>query len=145
MAVEVPDTSVLIGMLRDTHRDDRLIAFLQSRQVFLSSVVLTELYAGSRSPFEGEVLDALAEGMRARKRLLTPTHEDWVLTGQLINRYVRLFGSMRPRDHMSDALIVVSAGRVGGIVRTHNVQHMQTWAQLARGAHLTISVEPAPA
>lgn len=144
MAAEVPDTSVFIRFIRGEDWSG-MVAYCSSRQVWLSSVVLTELYAGSRDS-ESPWVRAMERLMRKEHRLLTPTHEDWATVGHLINRFVRLHGGPRePREHLQDALIVVSASRLhGGVVRTHNLSHMEMWAAMARQANHSVTVALAP-
>jgi hypothetical protein len=69
-----------------------------------------------------------------------PSIEDWARAGQLIARRVRLHGSLRPRDHLADVLIVASAGRIGGDVVTSNRVHFEIWADLARRSGLDVVV-----
>jgi hypothetical protein len=61
-----------------------------------------------------------------------PEFEDWTTAGRLINRRGRLEGTLRPRDHLADLLIVLGAARIEGEVLTANVDHMEAWAELAR-------------
>jgi hypothetical protein len=75
-------------------------------------------------------------------RLLTPGEDDWILAGQLINRHIRTIGDIRPRDHLADVLILVSAASIGATVQTANVRHFQTWRRLATAAGLDVTVTP---
>lgn len=80
--------------------------------------------------------------MERSDRLLTPDEDDWVLAGRLINRHVRTIGDIRPRDHLADVLILVSAAGIQGTVRTANVRHFQTWRRLAVASGLDVTVTP---
>jgi len=66
--------------------------------------------------------------------VITPTYEDWVLAGRLLEQYGRLYGALRPRDHAHDILIVLCAAQVHGTVITANLRHMDRWARMARRA-----------
>lgn len=73
------------------------------------------------------------------ERLLTPTTSDWARAG-LLARRIRLEGALRPRDHLADVLILVSAARLKGVVISANRKHFQPWARLATAAGLEVAV-----
>ncbi len=85
-------------------------------------------------------MDRIVDAMSRVDRLLTPTAGDWARAGRLIARHIRLHGKVRPRDHLADVLMVVSAARLGGVVVTANVRHFEMWAELARDAGLEVAV-----
>ena len=122
-------------------RSDRVFLEAAYRgHIWLSAVVACELYSGTRSPTEASQLDRLLRGAGRAQRVLVPTGEDWTRTGQLLARRIRLHGSLRPRDHLADALIVASAGRIGGEILTSNRAHFEIWADLARRSGLDVVV-----
>ena len=112
---EIPDTSALLDALRRPDRWPALERSLRSGHVWLSSVVLAELYAGTRSPDDRMALDRITLAMRRVDRILTPDASDWMRAGRLIARRIRLHGDLRPRDHLA----VVSLPRWGDLVHTH--------------------------
>jgi predicted nucleic acid-binding protein len=126
----VPDTTAFIAAIRQARRP--FFEAVLRGQVWLSTVVVCELYAGTRSQQEARLLDQLVHGAHARGRLLVPGPEDWVQAGRLLARRARLRGALRPRDHLADVLIVISAGRLAGEVLTANRTHFDAWAELAR-------------
>ena len=134
----MPDTTGFVHAIRQAHQPF-LDAVLRG-QVWLSAVVACELYAGTRSAEEGRLLDRLLHGAAARDRLLVPSVEDWSAAGRLLARRVRLSGTLRPRDHLADVLMVVSAARVGGEILTANRAHFETWANLARRSGMNVTV-----
>jgi predicted nucleic acid-binding protein len=142
---EVPDTSVLLAAIRRPERWPALLRSLQAGQIWLSSVVLAELYAGTRSPEDRLILDRIATAMRRVDRFLTPDDGDWIRAGRLIARQVRLHGALRPRDHLADVLILVSAARLRGVVVTVNLRHFEAWRRLALAAGLDVMVRSAGA
>ena len=83
----------------------------------------------------------LIEGVNGADRLLVPTADEWVVAGTLLARRARLYGAVRPRDHLPDVLIVVSAARIGGEILTANARDFEAWAELARRAGLDVSVK----
>jgi predicted nucleic acid-binding protein len=142
---EVPDTTVFIRL---THNGASLRDFLRrvaGGNVWLSSVVVGELLAGTRSADEAQLVGRLASTMAGAERLITPTPEDWALAGRLMARRIRLHGALRPRDHFNDLLIVVSAAALKGVVTTANVAQLEAWASLARRANLDVFVQEEPA
>jgi predicted nucleic acid-binding protein len=108
--------------------------------MWLSAVVICELYAGTRSAAEATLIDQLSRDAQEADRLLVPTLEDWTRAGRLLARRVRLHGSLRPRDHLADVLIVASAGRIGGEILTSNRVHFDAWTELARRSGLDVVV-----
>ena len=137
---EVPDTSALLDAVRRPERWPALQRSLQSGRVWLSSVVVAELYAGTRSPDDGLLLNRIVAAMQRVDRLLTPSEGDWGRAGRLIARRIRLQGGLRPRDHLADVLILVSAARLHGVVVTANLRHFEAWARLATAAGLDVAV-----
>jgi len=75
------------------------------------------------------------------ERVLTPTGGDWARAGRLIARYSQLHGGLKPRDHLADVLILVSAAHLSGVVLTANSRHFEVWANLAQKSGLTVGVE----
>jgi predicted nucleic acid-binding protein len=137
---EIPDTSALIQAIRRPERWRALFRSMQTGQVWLSSVALAELYAGTRSPDDRTILDRLAVASRRIDRLLTPDEEDWIRAGRLISRQIRLYGALRPRDHLADVLILISAARLGGVVLTANLRHFEAWERVAVATGLDVIV-----
>ena len=106
----------------------------------MSSVVLAELYAGTRSPDDRLILDRIVQAMRRIDRIITPDSGDWIRAGRLLARRVRLHGDVRPRDHLADVLILLSAARLQGCVVTANLRHFAVWQRLAVAAGLDVTV-----
>jgi len=116
---------------------------LRGGRLWLSSVVAAELLAGTRDSAEADWIERLVSGMRKippAGHILTPDLIDWTRAGRLIARRTRLHGSLRPRDHLADLLVLVSAARVGGQVVTANLRHFRSWAVLARASGLDVVV-----
>ena len=134
----MPNTAAFVHAIRTA--DSAFFDTVLRGQVWLSSVVACELLAGTRSSGEAQLIDRLVRGARGRERLLVPTIEDWSAAGRLLARRGRLSGALRPRDHLADVLIVVSAGRIGGEVLTANLAHHHAWADLARRTGLDVRV-----
>ena len=134
----IPDTTELIAAIRSPR--PTFFDTIMHGQVWLSSVVACELYAGTRSQQERQLLDKLVRGAARAERLLIPTMNDWTMAGTLMARRVRLEGAIRPRDHLADVLIVISAARLGGEIATANRRHFLAWTALAQRAGLDVTV-----
>ncbi|MBI2942036.1 MAG: PIN domain-containing protein [Chloroflexi bacterium] len=142
---EVPDTSVLITVVREAPGRREFLDRVRADRVWLSTVVAAELYAGTRSRDDAHAIDRVVATMERLRRLLVPTADDWIRAGRLLARRTRLQGAIRPRDHLSDVLILLSAARLKGTVVTDNVRHLDMWAELARTAGLDVTVTPSQA
>ena len=57
---------------------------------------------------------------------------DWVRGGQVIRRYRQLYGSVQPREHLNDVLILLSGAAAGAVVVTENAKPFARWAALLR-------------
>ena len=137
---EVPDTSALLDAVRRPARWPALEQSLQSGRAWLSSVVVAELYAGTRSPDDALLVERIVGAMQRVDRLLTPTAGEWARAGRLMARRIRLQGDLRPRDHLADVLILVSTARLRGVVVTANLRHFEAWARLATASGLDVAV-----
>jgi predicted nucleic acid-binding protein len=131
----------MIDLIRHPERWPRFGAAITEKRFYLSAVVMTELYAGTRSRDESAILDRILRSANRIHQVLTPTVEDWVLAGRLIARRIRLYGQFEARHHLAAVLIVVSTARVNGEVVSANVRHMTGWIDLARrnGLDVTLS------
>jgi predicted nucleic acid-binding protein len=140
MRDEVADTSVIIRIVRDPRYDAGVRQRLLDGQIWLPSVVALELFAGAPRYEESRGLHHLMRLSARHDRVLTPTHREWMVGGQLIARASRLYGTIRPRDHLADVLITLIAARLGGTVLTANVAHFERWAELARESGYDVTV-----
>jgi hypothetical protein len=100
---------------------------------------------GSRSRDEAVLVNRIVAAMQRVERLLTPTAGDWSQAGRLIARRIRLQGGLPARDHMADVLILVSTARLGGVVVTANLRHVEAWSRLAARAGLDVAVRSSDA
>jgi predicted nucleic acid-binding protein len=116
------DASIYIAALR-VGGDAALLLQRWAREapLWLSSVVLEELYAGS-SPNDLRILEKLERDFDRARRILTPTQRDWALTGRLLSRIGQKYGYERIGQARltNDALIATSAARTGITVLTTN-------------------------
>lgn len=118
------DTSIFITALRSSDSSAvgvrRIVA---GASLWLSSVVLEELYAGVRAR-DRVAVARLEHDFRAARRILVPDLSDWTQTGKVLALLAAKYGY----EHIgggrltNDALIAMSAGRVGVTVVTANAR-----------------------
>ena len=116
------DTSVYITALRagagailDLRR------FTSGAPLWLSSVVLEELYAGVK-PRDSRIVQRLERDFDRAGRILVPNLGDWTLTGKLLARLASQHGydAIGQARLTNDALMAMSAARRGITIITAN-------------------------
>lgn len=125
------DSSVYIAAMR-AGGDPSLLAqrWTGEAPLWLSSVVLEELYAGSRVDHRRE-LERLERDFDKARRLLVPNLGDWTTTGRILGGIAAKHGyeKIGKARLTNDALIATSAARSGIRVITINARD---FALLAR-------------
>jgi predicted nucleic acid-binding protein len=125
------DSSIYITALRA--RDDAVVnvrRLSSGSPVWLSAVVLEELYAGATEHARG-VVERLERDFEKAKRLLVPNLRDWTQAGTVLTR----LGSRYDYERIgkgrltNDALIATSAGRSGITVITGNARDFARLAE----------------
>jgi predicted nucleic acid-binding protein len=116
------DSSIYIASLR--RGDDAallLLRWARESPLWLSSVVLEDLYAGA-SPKDWRILESLERDFDRAKRLLTPNLTDWTHAGKILARLAQKYGleEIGQARLTNDALIATSAARAGITVLTTN-------------------------
>ncbi len=125
------DSSVYIAALRAG--DDALLMMrrvAQQAPVWLSAVVLEELYAGVVGR-DRRIVERLERDFDRARRILVPNLSDWAQAGKALARLATEYGyeQIGRARLTNDALIAVSAARVGVTVLTINARD---FARLAR-------------
>jgi len=101
-----------------------------SEPLWLSSVVLEELYAGTRASSRHEV-ERLERDFDRARRIVVPNLTDWTQTGKVLARLASRYGYERIGQGRltNDALIAMSAGRLGITVITTNARDFDKLAE----------------
>ena len=73
--------------------------------------------------------------------MVTPNHDDWVLSGVLLARYQQRYGRVEPRDHINDILIALCAVRANAVLVTENVVDMERWRRMLGRSRKTFSIQ----
>jgi predicted nucleic acid-binding protein len=128
------DSSIYIAALR--RRDDAALTVRRmaaDAPLWLSSVVLEELYAGAGDR-ERIVVERLERDFDRAKRILVPNLNDWTHAGKLLARLAAKyhFEQIGQGRLTNDALIAMSAGRLGVTVMTANERDFRRLAEFRR-------------
>jgi predicted nucleic acid-binding protein len=116
------DSSVYISALRQGNEAALALRRLTNEApVWLSAVVLGELYAGAPGR-ERYVVERLERDFDGAKRILVPNLSDWSQAGKVLARLAAKYHYERIGQARltNDALIAMSAGRLGITVITAN-------------------------
>src|SRR6202140_5454226 len=116
------DTSIYITALRAG--DDAVLMlrhFTPGAPVWLSSVVLEELYAGA-TPWDSRIVERLEGDFDKAGRMLVPNLNDWTLTGKLLARLAAKYDyeQIGQARLTNDALMAMGAARHGITIITAN-------------------------
>jgi predicted nucleic acid-binding protein len=125
------DSSLYIGAFRG-NRDAGLIfeRWRRKAPVWVSSVVLEELYAGADAATT-KLIEKLERDFERVRRVLVPNLSDWTQTGRILAKVGSKYGFERigKARMTNDALIAVSAARCGIEVITGNVRDFALLAE----------------
>ncbi len=125
------DSSIYISALR---RGDSAALGLRRLAadvpLWLSAVVLEELYAGTRDS-DRHVVERLERDFEKAKRMLVPNQSDWTQAGRVLARLAIKYDYERIGQGRltNDALIAMSAGRLGIRVITANGRDFRRLAE----------------
>jgi predicted nucleic acid-binding protein len=125
------DASIYISALR---RGDQSVVALRriaaNAPLWMSAVVLEELYAGAGTR-ERRVIGRLERDFDRARRFLVPSLNDWAHTGKVLARLAAKYGFERIGQGRltNDALIAISAGRVGIRIITGNERDFRRLAE----------------
>ena len=125
------DSSIYISALR--RGSDAALALRRlapDAPVWLSSVVLEELYAGGRDR-DRHVVERLERDFDRAKRILVPNLSDWTQAGRVLARLAAKYHyeQIGQGRLTNDALIAMSAGRLGIRVITANERDFSRLAE----------------
>lgn len=125
------DTSIYVAALRRGNDGVLTIRRLESSSiVWLSAVVLEELYAGAGAGGR-DMVERLERDFDRAKRILVPSLGDWRNAGELLGLVAAKYGYERiGRGRLTnDALIAMSAARCGISVITANERDFRKLAE----------------
>jgi predicted nucleic acid-binding protein len=124
------DSSLYITAIR--RGDDAILELrrFSDGPLWLSAVVLEELYAGASGPARQQV-ERLEHNFGRSKRILVPSLNDWTQTGRVLARFAAKYHYEKiGRGRLTnDALIAMSAARTGIRVITANERDFEKLAE----------------
>ncbi len=125
------DSSIYISGIR--RGDDAVMAqrrLSPDTLLWLSSVVLEELYAGALGTIRDSV-ERLEHDFERARRILVPNLGDWTHAGRVLARVAAKYGYEKIGEGRltNDALIAMSAGRIGARVITVNERDFRKLAE----------------
>ena len=135
----VVDTSILVSYLRAGRYGQFLRREIPRGSVFLPGVVLYELQAGATTRYDRADVETLRRALG--QKIVGTAPDDWLLAGRCLARYAERWGRVRPRDHLADALVAVTAARLRATVAAEDVRGMTRWAWALRRLGAEIRVE----
>ncbi len=127
------DSSIYITALRGNQQALLALRGIEPDDpVWLSAVVLEELYAGA-SAKDQPAIQRLERDFGGARRILIPSLGDWTQTGKVLARLADKHGYERIGQARltNDALIAVSAGRAGITVITANQRDFASLAEFS--------------
>jgi predicted nucleic acid-binding protein len=125
------DTSVYINALRrgdsaifSRRRAGNLPGETESGLLWLSAVVLEELYVGALDGKLKKLLNKFEKDFDKINRLLVPNQNDWASCGQVLSVIGEKYGfeSVRKARMTNDCLIAMTCARRGLTAITHNAE-----------------------
>ena len=131
------DTSIYINSLRKNdssvfgQRRTASIERNENEPLYLSAVVLEELYVGAVNRKLKKLLAKFEKDFEKINRLLVPNQTDWTICGQVLSAIGQKYGfeSVRRARMTNDCLIAMTAARYGLTVITHNAADFQIIAE----------------
>ncbi len=128
------DSSIYIAALRVGHDAAlELRRLARGEPIWLSSVVLEELYAGANAKSR-HIVERLKRDFDRASRVLVPNLKDWAQAGKVLAFIAAKydFEQMGRGRLTNDALIAMSAARTGITVITANARDFKKLAEFRR-------------
>jgi predicted nucleic acid-binding protein len=125
------DTSLYISTLRRGNGAALALRHVAAdAPLWLSSVVLEELYPGS-SEKNRHVVERLERDFDKANRIVVPDLDDWTQAGKVLARLANKYNYEQiGRGRLTnDALVAMSAGRLGIIIYTANARDFSRLAE----------------
>jgi predicted nucleic acid-binding protein len=123
----VCDTSIYIPFINQGIAHPVFSEKSFSPVLYMSAVVLSELYAGAHDRMSVRLLDKLYRTFQDFGRLIVPLDSDWRQTGSIIAKLRKKYGyETRYLSRLqNDILIACSAHGIGAFVFTQNEKDFQ--------------------
>lgn len=118
------DTSIYVPFINKGIANPILTLGPELSLLFMSAVVLEELYAGAHDLTSIKLLDKLYDVFVSANRLIVPDGRDWQKAGKIIAQLERKHGFEEKylARIANDILIALCARRIGATVVTNNIK-----------------------
>jgi len=116
------DTMIYIDFINAEKYQEWVYVKDYTTRIYLSGIVLLELYIGARTQGEIHKIDNLQRSFEKRKRIVLPADRDYILAGQILAQLQRTKGYDLKKCYwlQNDVLIALTARRIGATVVTAN-------------------------
>jgi predicted nucleic acid-binding protein len=120
----VLDTSIYIPFINKGIAHPAVESHYGHPLLYLSAVVIEELYAGALDVPSMRLLDKLYDTFSGLGRLVTPDASDWQKAGKVVANLGRKYGfeNIFLTKITHDILIALSARRIGAAILTNNMK-----------------------
>jgi predicted nucleic acid-binding protein len=135
------DSSVYVSVARGYYSGEEIDQFTAGMTLWLSAVVLQELYAGATIDSR-RFVEILERSFSAAGLMLVPDLTDWINAGKLLAQVAQKYGYEKiGRSRLgNDALIAASASRMGIQVLTSNTRDFSRLAEFCTLSWQVISL-----
>ncbi|MEW6068321.1 MAG: type II toxin-antitoxin system VapC family toxin [Nitrospirota bacterium] len=118
------DTSIYIPFINAGISHPILELEYETPLLYMSAVVIEELYAGASDNTTIKLLDKLYGTFEDLGRLIVPDASDWKKTGKVIAKLGQKYGFEEKflAKITNDVLIALSARKIGSVVVTNNMR-----------------------
>lgn len=118
------DTSIYIPLINKGITHPLLNQPYTRPVIYMSAVVMEELYAGAFDQKSIKLLNKLYDTFKNLNRLMVPDGSEWQTAGKIVAKLGQKHGfeSKYLSKIQNDILIALSARRIGAIVITNNMQ-----------------------
>lgn len=124
------DTTIYVSALRRGDASPAVVKFVAENDMWLSAVVLEELYAGARER-DRHLVELIERQFDEQGRILLPQLDDWIQAGRVLSQLAARYDYEKiGRNRLTnDALMAMSAARAGVTVVTANVRDFRRLAE----------------
>jgi tRNA(fMet)-specific endonuclease VapC len=118
----VLDTSIYITFINQGIAHPTLEIRQGRPLIYMSAVVIEELYAGALNASSVKLLDKMHDTFSGMGRLIIPDETDWLKTGKVVAQFGKKYGfeKMFLSRITNDILIATTVRKIGAFVVTNN-------------------------
>lgn len=132
MSKLILDTNIYIDYLNQNKYQEIVFISAYPQRIFLSSIVLMELYAGAITHADVGLIDSIRKPFEKRRMIVAPTSHDYILAGKILAELQHMKGYELKKTFSltNDVLIALCARRIGAILVTQNRKDFEAIKQI---------------